>query len=123
MVEILPSPSILFRNMVGSQLPIPIAHGEGRASFASIAKLHQARPLFAARYIDGTGRTATTYPANPNGSPEGITALTSADGRATIMMPHPERAFRAIQFSWHPDSWGEDGPWLRIFRNARQWVG
>ena len=75
------------------------------------------------RFVDNRGQIASTYPANPNGSPEGITGLTSADGRATILMPHPERVFRAAQHSWHPGDWGEDGPWIRLFRNARAWVG
>jgi phosphoribosylformylglycinamidine synthase len=75
------------------------------------------------RFVDGYGRVAAEYPANPNGSPLGITALTSEDGRATIMMPHPERVFRTLTNSWHPDTWGEDGPWLRMFRNARVWAG
>ena len=81
------------------------------------------RPLAALRYVENTGAVATRYPANPNGSPEGFTGLTTADGRVTIMMPHPERVFRAVQHSWQPDGWGEDGPWLRLFRNARNWLG
>jgi phosphoribosylformylglycinamidine synthase len=79
--------------------------------------------LVTARYVDGRGAVATRYPQNPNGSPLGITGLTTADGRVTIMMPHPERVFRAVTNSWHPDEWGEDGPWMRMFRNARVWVG
>ena len=81
------------------------------------------RALVAMRYVDGAGRVAENYPANPNGSPEGITGLTTADGRFTIVMPHPERVFRAAQLSWHPREWREDSPWMRMFRNARKWVG
>ena len=77
----------------------------------------------AARFVDPQGRPAQRYPQNPNGSPGGITALTTPDGRATILMPHPERVFRTVQHSWHPAGWGEDAPWMRLFRNARAWVG
>jgi len=73
--------------------------------------------------VDNRGAVTETYPLNPNGSPAGITGLTTPDGRHTILMPHPERVFRTVQNSWHPDEWGEDGPWMRIFRNARKWVG
>ena len=76
----------------------------------------------AARFVDGRGAVAERYPTNPNGSPDGITAITTPDGRATVMMPHPERVFRTIQHSWHPPQWGEDGPWMRMFRNARAWA-
>ncbi|EIC19556.1 phosphoribosylformylglycinamidine synthase [Thiorhodovibrio frisius] len=128
LVEVIESPSVLLRGMVGSRLPIAVAHGEGRAVFASAEEQGQARKLVALRYVEPDGNSSATqgasrYPANPNGSPEGITALTSADGRVTIMMPHPERLFRGVQHSWHPPGWGEDGPWLRLFRNARVWVG
>jgi phosphoribosylformylglycinamidine synthase len=75
------------------------------------------------RFVDNTGALATRYPANPNGSPDGITALSNTDGRITALMPHPERVFRTVQNSWHPDGWGEDGPWTRMFRNAREWTG
>jgi phosphoribosylformylglycinamidine synthase len=75
------------------------------------------------RYVDHDGRATETYPLNPNGSPEGLTGFCSEDGRSTIMMPHPERVFRAVQHSWHPDEWQEDAPWMRLFRNARVWVG
>ena len=75
------------------------------------------------RYVDNHGNPATFYPANPNGSPLGIAGLTTTDGRVTIMMPHPERLFRTVQHSWHPNKWGNDGPWLRMFRNARAWLG
>ena len=124
-LEILPSPSLFFAGMEGSVLPIAVAHGEGRAEFADIASAEAAQQagLVAARYLDGHGRVAEKYPYNPNGSALAITGLTTADGRATIMMPHPERVFRSVTHSWHPDEWGEDGPWLRMFRNARVWTG
>ncbi len=122
LVEVQDSNSILLQGMAGSRLPIAVAHGEGRAEFRDQAQLQLARPQVALRYIENDGRTASRYPANPNGSPEGITGLTSADGRVTIMMPHPERVFRAVQNSWYPSDWDEDGPWLRLFRNARAWV-
>ncbi len=124
-LEIVASPSLFFSGMEGSVLPIAVAHGEGRADFGTHAAAQQALVdgLVAARYIDGHGRVAEQYPANPNGSPLGITGLTTADGRVTIMMPHPERVFRTVQHSWHPDAWGEDAPWMRMFRNARAWVG
>jgi phosphoribosylformylglycinamidine synthase len=121
MVEVPESPSILFDGMAGSRMPIVVAHGEGRAVFASAAQ--QKRAQTALRYVDNNGRVTETYPANPNGSPRGITGLTTPDGRFTIMMPHPERVFRAIQHSWRPDDWKEAGPWLRLFRNARKWLG
>ena len=119
-VEVTESPSILLAGMVGSRLPVAVAHGEGRTLFSGDDAQHA---LVAGRYVDNHGRVTMTYPLNPNGSPEGVTALTSADGRATILMPHPERVFRTVTHSWHPDDWGEDGPWMRLFRNARAWVG
>ncbi|VAW76305.1 Phosphoribosylformylglycinamidine synthase, synthetase subunit / Phosphoribosylformylglycinamidine synthase, glutamine amidotransferase subunit [hydrothermal vent metagenome] len=124
MVEILETPSILFRGMAGSHLPIAVAHGEGRAEFGSPEQAQTAlnSGYVALRYIDHYGEPTETYPLNPNGSALGITGLTTEDGRFTIMMPHPERVFRTVQHSWHPDEWGEDGPWLRIFRNVRHWV-
>jgi phosphoribosylformylglycinamidine synthase len=118
MVEIPRSPSILFAGMAGSKLPVVVSHGEGRAVFGATAC-----PDIALRYIDNRGAPAASYPFNPNGSPEGITGVTTPDGRFTIMMPHPERIFRTAQMSWHPAGWGEDGPWLTLFRNARKWVG
>ncbi|NTV96096.1 MAG: phosphoribosylformylglycinamidine synthase, partial [Thiobacillus sp.] len=121
MVEVAKTPSILFDGMAGSRMPIVVSHGEGRAVFASKADRKAAEVCL--RYVDNRGRKTETYPLNPNGSPDGITGLTTADGRFTIMMPHPERVFRAIQHSWRPDEWQEDGPWLRLFRNARKWVG
>ncbi len=124
-VRIAHTPSILFRGMEGSELTIAVAHGEGRAEFANASALQglTERNLIAARYIDNRGLVATRYPANPNGSPEGLTAVTTPDGRITIMMPHPERVFRAVQYSWRPLTWGEDAPWMRLFRNARVWIG
>jgi phosphoribosylformylglycinamidine synthase len=111
--------------MEGSVLPIAVAHGEGRAEFADIASAAAAQQagLVAARYLDGHGKVAEKYPYNPNGSPLAITGLTTTDGRATIMMPHPERVFRSVTHSWYPQEWGEDGPWMRMFRNARVWTG
>jgi phosphoribosylformylglycinamidine synthase len=123
MVEIPPSPSILFHGMNGSRLPIVVAHGEGQVEVRDAVHLEQMRSLVALRFVANDGSPAVRYPMNPNGSVEGITGLTTQDGRATILMPHPERLFRSVQFSWHPDSWGEDGPWLRMFRNAMVWVG
>ncbi|HET9694819.1 MAG TPA: phosphoribosylformylglycinamidine synthase, partial [Steroidobacteraceae bacterium] len=125
LVEVLPTPSIFFRGMEGSVLPIAVAHGEGRAEFTEDAaeRACVAGGLVSLRWVDNHGRVATTYPANPNGSPAGITGLTTIDGRATILMPHPERVYRTVQNSWHPEDWGEDGAWTRMFRNARVWVG
>ncbi|MCL7715557.1 phosphoribosylformylglycinamidine synthase [Stenotrophomonas mori] len=121
LLEVVESPSILLRGMAGSRLPVAVAHGEGRAAFAS--PVDQAAARVALRYVDGDGRVAETYPLNPNGSPDGITGLTTADGRATILMPHPERTPRSLNLSWAPPAWGEDSPWLRMFRNARVWCG
>jgi phosphoribosylformylglycinamidine synthase len=118
-LEVLDSPSILLAGMAGSRIPVVVAHGEGRADFGAADPA--AAPL-ALRYVDGRGEVATRYPANPNGSPLGIAGLCSSDGRATILMPHPERVFRSVQLSWCPPEWGEDSPWMRLFRNARAWV-
>jgi phosphoribosylformylglycinamidine synthase len=123
LVRIEPSPSLFFRGMEGSVLPIAVAHGEGRAELAGADHLARLAPLVAARFVDADHQPAARYPDNPNGSPEGITALTTPDGRATILMPHPERSFRAVQLSWRPAAWQNDGPFLRMFRNARVWVG
>lgn len=125
MVEVQQSNSILLQGMAGSRLPIAIAHGEGRAEFKNGDQLAQAQHAngIALRYVDNWGQTTETYPANPNGSVEGVTGLTNADGRITIMMPHPERVYRTVQNSWYPSQWGEDGVWLRLFRNARAWLG
>jgi len=119
-VEIPESPSILLQGMAGSVLPLVVAHGEGQARFGNDAEMQSA--LVSLRYVDGAGKAAFNYPANPNGSPQGIAGLTTNDGRFTIMMPHPERLFRTVQHSWYPQTWGEDGPWLRMFRNARYWI-
>ncbi|MFY2763295.1 phosphoribosylformylglycinamidine synthase [Arenimonas sp. MALMAid1274] len=119
-VQVQESPSILFAGMAGSRIPVVVAHGEGLARFD--APEHESAAHVALRFVDGRGEVTQAYPANPNGSPNGITGLTSRDGRATLMMPHPERVFRTLQMSWHPAGWGEDSPWLRIFRNARAWV-
>ncbi len=121
MVEVPRSPSLFLDGMAGSRLPIVVSHGEGRADFSAHGRQQDA--IVALRYVDNHGRVATTYPFNPNGSPDGIAGLTTADGRFTIMMPHPERIYRTLQMSWHPEGWGEDGPWLRMFRNARKWLG
>ncbi len=125
LVEIQESNSVFFQGMAGSRMPIAVSHGEGRAEFAQAANVGAALEsgTVAMRYVDNNGEFTETYPANPNGSPEGITSLTTTDGRATIMMPHPERVFRAVSNSWHPDEWLEDSPWMRMFRNARKWVG
>ena len=119
LVEVQDSPSILLAGMAGSRIPVVVAHGEGQARFDQPG--HAAQAAVALRFVDNTGAVTEAYPANPNGSPEGITGLTSRDGRATLMMPHPERVFRSLQMSWHP-GWGEDSPWMRMFRNARAWV-
>jgi len=118
------SPSILFAGMEGSVIPVAVAHGEGRAEFATAAAARACSEsgLVSARFVDNHHRVTETYPLNPNGAPFGITALTTRDGRVTIMMPHPERVYRTVTNSWHPESWGEDGPWMRLFRNARSWV-
>lgn len=124
LVQIQESPSVLLQGMAGSHMPVAVAHGEGRSEFASTQGLEtlESSGQVAIRYVDNQLNTTESYPANPNGSPAGITGITSNDGRATIMMPHPERVFRAVQNSWHPEEWGEDGAWMRLFRNARVWV-
>ncbi|CAN0589570.1 unnamed protein product, partial [Ectocarpus sp. 12 AP-2014] len=123
MAEVLPSPSAFMDGMAGSRMPIAVAHGEGRIEFAgsnSAAALEE-HELVALRYVDNRGQATVRYPYNPNGSENGITGVTTRDGRVTIMMPHPERVFRAVQHSWHPSEWQEDGPWMRMFRSARRW--
>jgi phosphoribosylformylglycinamidine synthase len=124
MVQIQESNSIFLQGMAGSRMPIAIAHGEGHAEFASEEALLEAdlSGCVAMRFVDNHGKVTEQYPANPNGSPRGITGLTSRDGRVTIMMPHPERVFRAVQNSWRSEDWNEDAPWMRMFRNARVWV-
>lgn len=123
MLEVLPTPSIFLAGMTGSRMPVAVAHGEGYAEFADASRLERAQSLVALRFVDNRGQPTEYYPYNPNGSPGGITGLTTPDGRFTIVMPHPERVFRAACNSWHPREWGEDGPWMRIFRNARKFVG
>jgi len=121
LVEVLESPSLFFKDMAGSRMPIAVSHGEGFANFSQrgdIAKVHQAL-----RYVDNTGAVTEVYPFNPNGSPSGLTGVTTADGRFTAMMPHPERVFRNIQMSWTSGDKSDASPWLRMFRNARKWVG
>src|SRR5690554_2241414 len=110
--------------MAGSHLPVAVAHGEGRAESADDTAFNgcDSSGLVALRYLDNRLNATETYPANPNASPVGITNVTSKDGRVTIMMPHPERLFRTVNNSWHPDDWQEDGAWLRLFRNARVFV-
>ena len=126
MVEVVKSPSLFLAGMEGSRMPIAVAHGEGRAEFAD-AEMGPATALrehvVALRWVNNYGDPTEIYPFNPNGSPLGISGLTTRGGRVTIMMPHPERVFRAVQHSWGPDEWFEDGPWMRMFRNARKWVG
>ncbi len=121
MVEIAPSPSIFFNDMAGTRTPIAVAHGEGYADFTQTGAIDEA--LVALRYVDNLGQVTEQYPYNPNGSPRGIGAVTTPDGRFTVLMPHAERVFRTVLHSWAPEQWGEDAPWMRMFRNARQWVG
>ena len=125
LVRVEESPSILLAGMAGSHMPIAVAHGEGRAEFADEAARQAVEDsgTVALRFVDNALDIAERYPANPNGSPAGLTGLCSEDGRVTIMMPHPERVFRTVQYSWAPGDWGEDGAWMRLFRNARAWTG
>ncbi len=125
LVEVAASPSLMLQGMVGSRMPIAVSHGEGFVEVrddAHLATLEQ-KGLVALRFVDHFGKVTQQYPANPNGSPNGITAVTNESGRVTIMMPHPERVFRTVSNSWHPEEWGEDSPWMRIFRNARKQLG
>ena len=124
MVEVQESQSIFLQGMAGSRMPVVVAHGEGHAEYSSQDALLESdvSGCVSLRYVDNYGKVTERYPANPNGSPKGITGLTNRDGRVTIMMPHPERLFRAVQNSWHPDEWQDDAAWLRMFRNARVWV-
>jgi len=124
LVEIQESPSVLFKGMAGSVMPIAVSHGEGRTEFSGDEAIDMANNsgTVSMRYVNNYGDVTETYPANPNGSVDGITSLTTTDGRVTIMMPHPERVFRTVANSWHPDSWGEDSPWVRMFRNARKFI-
>jgi phosphoribosylformylglycinamidine synthase len=121
MVEVLDSPSIFFAGMAGTQAPLAIAHGEGYADFSLTGDLSSV--VQSLRYVDNRGQATEQYPFNPNGSPGGLTAVTTPDGRFTAMMPHAERVFRTAVHSWAPPEWGDDAPWMRIFRNARKWVG
>jgi len=125
LVRIEPSPSVLLAGMAGSLVPIAVAHGEGRAEFTSpdARTALDDSGLVAARFADHHGNPTEHYPENPNGSPQGLTAITTPDGRATIIMPHPERVYRSVQLSWRPDDAGTDSPWMRLFRNARVFVG
>jgi phosphoribosylformylglycinamidine synthase len=124
MVEIGASPSLFFRGMTGSRIPVPSAHGEGRAGFGAGGGIPaDLSRLVALRYIDTQGRATEQYPHNPNGSPGGVTGLCNEDGRVTILMPHPERTLRTVNFSWAPANWGPLSPWRRMFINARQWTG
>lgn len=120
-VEIMDSPSVLLKGMEGTRIPVAIAHGEGRMDFGQ-GSISDVAGLVGVRFVDALGNPTETYPFNPNGTQAGLTGLTTPDGRVTIMMPHPERVFRAVQNSWHPDDWIEDAPWMRLFRNARKWV-
>ncbi len=121
MVEVTDSPSIFFQGMTGTQTPIAIAHGEGYADFSQTGDI--AKALVAMRFVSNSGVVTEAYPSNPNGSPQGITSVTTPDGRFSVLMPHAERVFRSVQQSWHPESWGERSPWMRMFQNARKWVG
>jgi phosphoribosylformylglycinamidine synthase len=123
LVEIADGPSVFLSGMSGSRLPIATSHGEGRAVFDSHASLDKAKSFAALRYVENDGTKASRYPANPNGSPDGICGLSNGDGRVTIMMPHPERVCQTQQHSWHPPDWKEDAPWMRMFRNARRALG
>ncbi len=122
LVEVMDTPSILFKGMTQTRLPIVVAHGEGFAQFKDEEQLEAAQPLVTLRFVDGHGAATETYPLNPNGSPGGITGLTTADGRFNVLMPHPERTHRVENFSWHPEGWTRS-PWLRMFENARVWLG
>jgi phosphoribosylformylglycinamidine synthase len=120
MVEVLDSPSIFLQGMAGSRMPIAVAHGEGFANFKY--RGNPERALAAMRFVDNWGQATESYPANPNGSPGGLTSVTTADGRFTAMMPHPERVFRNIQMSYTTEDISRHSPWLRLWQNARKWV-
>ncbi|MBF6635142.1 phosphoribosylformylglycinamidine synthase [Rouxiella silvae] len=125
LVEVTASPSLLMQGMEGSRMPIAVSHGEGHVEVRDAVHLSQLEHanLVSLRFVDNNGRVTENYPANPNGSPNGITAVTNLSGRVTVMMPHPERVFRTVSNSWHPETWGEDSPWMRMFRNARKQLG
>ena len=120
-LEVVESPSIFLRGMAGSRIPVVVAHGEGRVQFADAASARKVTPCL--RFVDGAGRATERYPLNPNGSAGGAAGFNAAEGRVTILMPHPERVFRSAQMSWHPRAWADASPWLRMFRNAREWIG
>jgi phosphoribosylformylglycinamidine synthase len=122
MAEIPESPSLFFVGMAGSRMPVVVSHGEGYAEFNDDNGVSAISSLVALRFVDNRGTPTEIYPFNPSGSPQGIAGMTTSDGRFSILMPHPERGFRAAQHSWHP-GWREDAPWMRMFRNARKWVG
>jgi len=122
MVEVTPGPSVLLAGMHGSRLPVVVSHGEGRVECEQDEDLERLRQSTALRFVDNRGEVTEAYPYNPNGSPVGITGLSNENGRVTIMMPHPERVFRTVQCSWAPGNWGEDSGWMRLFRNAREFV-
>ncbi|EPP5842050.1 phosphoribosylformylglycinamidine synthase [Vibrio cholerae] len=125
LVEVQKSPSLFFSEMAGSRMPIAVSHGEGRVEVRDaehLAAIEQSDTV-AIRFVDNFGQPTQAYPSNPNGSPNAITGLTTQDGRVTIMMPHPERVFRTVANSWHPDNWGENGAWMRMFQNARKYFG
>ena len=121
LVEVLPTPSIFFSGLAGSRIPIAVAHGEGYADFSQ--RGDAARVHAALRFVDHHGRPTEAYPANPNGSPGGLTAVTTADGRFTALMPHPERVFRNVQMSWTSGERSDASPWQKIFENARRELG
>ncbi|WJF89042.1 phosphoribosylformylglycinamidine synthase [Paraburkholderia bonniea] len=127
LVEVADSPSLFFAGMEGSRIPVAIAHGEGFADFSQQGDAK--RVAVALRFVDHRGQATEQYPFNPNGSPEGMTSVTTADGRFTVLMPHMERVHRTVQMSWHPDDWrdagqgGDGSPWMRVFQNARRWLG
>ena len=123
LAEVQRTPSLFFAGMSGSRIPISSAHGEGFAEFRDTAHANAAQPFVTVRFVDASAQPTERYPFNPNGSPHGVAGLTTPDGRFSIMMPHPERVFRTVQLSWHPPGWGEDSPWMRMFRNARAWLG
>ncbi|MCA3823796.1 MAG: phosphoribosylformylglycinamidine synthase, partial [Burkholderia sp.] len=120
-VEVEKSPSIFFAGMEGSRIPVAVAHGEGYADFSQQGDID--RVAVSMRFVDHRGEATERYPFNPNGSPAGITSVTTADGRFSVLMPHMERVHRTVAMSWHPESWGEASPWMRVFRNARRWIG
>jgi len=120
-LEVVDSPSVFFKGMTGSRIPVAVAHGEGRTLFARTDDAKRA--IACVRFVDCNGDAVERFPLNSNGSAAGQTGFTTADGRVTILMPHPERVFRSVQMSWRPREWGEDSPWMRMFRNARAWVG